>query len=155
MGDNISYSRETRSEAIPRVSVHFRAASEGLFAMGEISCRIVEGIRMLDLSGAHVLLEDATQIEVALVEAAATKPRGVVVNYGPVTEMTSGNYGVFLLTVVAAFKCTKQAQLPVKLIIPDNFAVQSWTEHLRITHLDHLVEIYSSEEEAIASFADQ
>jgi hypothetical protein len=120
--------------------------------MGEVTHRNVQRIRVLDLSGEFTAAEDEAPIGSAVVEAISEEPSGIILNYGQVTRMTSGNYGVFLKTIVTAWKRAKDSGLVVKLLIPDDSEIAYLIEHLRITKLDKLVEIYTNEMDAVNSF---
>jgi hypothetical protein len=120
--------------------------------MGEVAHRNVEGIRFLDLSGVYDSVEDATLIESALAEAVSERPGGIILDYGQVTRMTSGNYGVFFKTVIAAYKQAKDSDVTIKLLIPEGSKVHHLIEHLRIVRLDKLVEVHINEIDAVNSF---
>ena len=121
--------------------------------MGEITHRSVQGIRVLDLSGEFTSTEDEAPILSAVAEAVSEEPSGIILNYGQVTRMTSGNYGVFLKTVVMAHKRAWESGLVVKLLIPDDSEIHHLIEHLRITKLDKLVEVCTNETDAVNSFS--
>jgi hypothetical protein len=124
-----------------------------LITMGEIAHRTVRGIRVLDLSGEFTSTEDEAPILSAVAEAISEEPSGIILNYGKVTRMTSGNYGVFLKTVVMAHKRARESGLIVKLLIPDDSEVHHLMEHLRITKLDKLVQVFANETDAVSSFS--
>jgi hypothetical protein len=120
--------------------------------MGEVAHRNVQGVHILDLSGEYSSDEDAELIESAVAEAISGKPGGIILNYGQVTRMTSGNYGVFFKSAIAAYKQAKDRGLAIKLLIPDGSEVHYLIEHLQITRLDTLLELHTDETDAVNSF---